>query len=148
MPYLLQVRGQAGESLFTVDIPADLIVAEPVDLTVAPTRVSRARDHKLALTVANRSPQPAALRVQFAPPEAAKVTPPEIAVDVPAAGTSEADLTLTLGGNASLGELPIPYTIASEDARFRTDGALTLTVTEALSPGQRVSIQRTATPPA
>ena len=130
MPYLLEVRGKAGEAPFTLAIPTDLRVSAPLSVSVSPKRVFRGEERELTITVANRLKEPAPLRLKFAPPAKASLTPPEITLNVPANGEAEAIVVLALDLTARLGSLRLPYTITSEVPKFNQQGSASLSVSD------------------
>jgi hypothetical protein len=144
MPYLLELRGSAGQTPFTVAVPVDVTVGAAVEVGVAPRRAFRGQERSLAATVTNHLAQAGSLEVRFAPPPKAKVTPADMRIDVPAAGRSEVALSLSLDPDTPIGELRLPFAVSSEDARFNTEGAVSLSVAD---PVPRARVRRVSADP-
>jgi len=145
MPYLLEVSGTVdGDRRFTLNTPVDLFVADPVEVTVAPKRAFRGQERRLVLTLRNRLDRAGAIKVKFAAPAKSKVTPAVVALQLPANGTGDAEVTLALDEFARLGSLRIPYTITSDDESFSMKGHVELAVSD---PVPQATVRRAATPP-
>jgi hypothetical protein len=115
-----------------------------VEVGLLPSRAQRGKDGPLTVTVSNHLGQAGSVRVRLKPPAGAKLTPDEVALDVPPNARAEATVTLVLDRNVALGEMQVPFTVSGTDARFNMDGSLALRVTE---PVPEASIGRAAERP-
>jgi len=145
MPYLLEVRGKVANRPFTIVTPVDLVAVHPLEVAVAPERVVRGQERRLMVTVTNRLKQGGRLRLTFAAPPKAKMTPTALALDVPPQGAAAARVTISVGKFARLGRLRIPYTIMGDSAKFKMNGFIELKVFS--GPLLRVNIKRVGTAP-
>jgi hypothetical protein len=145
MPYLLEIRGKAGDAPFTVAVPVDVQVGTPLNVTVSPTRIFRGMDRRIKVTVSNNLPENVKLTLQLNAPPKVKATPDSVAFDVPGKSASEQPVTMAFDKNVTIGDLRIPYMVRSDDARFNAKGSFELMVSD---PVPQVSIKRAQTPPA
>ena len=144
MPYLLEIRGKAGDAPFTVAVPVDAQVGEPLSVAVTPTRIFRGLDRKLQVKVANNLPENASLTLKFNPPPKVKANPETLSFDVPGKGASVQPATLAFDQAVAMGDLRIPYAVTSSDARFNMKGSFDLLVSD---PVPQLGIKRTPAPP-
>jgi hypothetical protein len=144
MPYLLEIRAKASDAPFTVAVPVDVQVGTPLAVSVAPTRVFRGMERKIKVTVTSSLPENAKLTLQLKVPAKVKAAPDSIAFEIPGKGASEQPLTMVFDKNVTIGDLRIPYTVTSSDARFNVKGSFALLVGD---PVPQLSIKRVPTPP-
>jgi len=144
MPYLLELRGQAHGTPFTVAVPVDVQVGTPLAVEVLPRRAFRGQERRYNVTVKNRLAEGAKVTFQFDPPPKVQVSPEAVPLELPGQGTAEQFVHLTLEQGVAIGDLQLPYRVTSDDARFNTQGSVELTVGD---PVPQASIKRVETPP-
>ena len=140
LPYLLEVRGRADGRPFTIVCPVDVLAGHPLAVAVQPERVVRGQERTLLVTVKNRLQTAGRLLVKFTPPRKTKITPAELKLDVAAKSDAAGQVRISVDQFARLGTLRIPYTIAGDNAKFKTTGFLELSVSG--TPIPRVRIKR------
>ena len=128
MPYLLEARGSANGTPFTIATPVDVEVGAPLEITLLPTRVLRGQVKPLKLSVANRLAEGGQLAVGFLLPAKTTLEPSTWQVPITGQATIERDVTLTLDQNVPIGNLRITYRVTSDDPRFNVRGSIFLSV--------------------
>jgi hypothetical protein len=144
MPYLLELRGQANGTPFTVAVPVDVPAGTPLAVEVLPRRAFRGQERRYNVTVKNRLAEGAKVTFQFDPPPQVQVSPEAVPLELPGQGTAEQFVNLTLEQGVAIGDLQLPYRVTSDDARFNTQGSVELTVGD---PVPQAGIRRAETPP-
>lgn len=145
MPYLITATGNAGAAgEFTIALPVDVMVSDPLTAAAEPTRVFRGKSFRVNLRVGNALAERAVGILKLSPPAKMAVEPSEIALDVAAGSGQDCLVTVTLEPNARLGEQYVEYTIGGPDARIASTGRIALTVSD---PVPHVRISRVPSPP-
>jgi hypothetical protein len=130
LPFLLEVHGQAGTSLFTLSIPVDVAVAAPIEVTIAQPGVVRGRRQTLQLRVLNRLPDTMRATLRFTSPGNVRLDPPTVPLSAAGGATMPVHVELTLDKSVPIGPLRLTYAVESSDPRFRTGAPLLLKVDE------------------
>ena len=144
MPYLLQVNFGAGDGAFSIAVPVDVKVADPLSVRLLPQRVFRGQETKVSVEVTNRLQQAGKVQLKFSPPAKMEMQPAEFDLDLGAEAVVSSPVAIKLAGNARLGEVYMPYQVSSDDARFAMAGKILLKVTE---PVASAAINRLDTAP-
>lgn len=145
LPYLLQLAGKAGDTPFLISTPVDVVVGQPLRMSVQPQRVFRGESRKLMLIVESMLSEPATIRLKLTPPAKTSLDMTEMMLTLPARGTAaQQPIVMTLQPTAFLGEARIGYTLTSDDVRLNAQGTIEITISD---PVPQLPIKRTATPP-
>lgn len=128
LPFLLELQGTRGTIPFTVDVPVDVAVGKPLEVTVPKADVLRGRRQTLELRVVNRLP--AALRgtLRFTLPGNVRLDPPTLSLSAAGDATVPLQVELTLDQSVPIGPLRLTYAVDSLDPRFRVQAPLPLKV--------------------
>ena len=129
LPFLLELRGRAGKTPFTLAIPLDLSVGDSLEMKPVKADVVRGRQQTLNLVVANRFAGPMQATLRFA--AAGKVRIEPVTVPLTAAGRAAipVHVELHLDKSVPIGPLRIDYACESS-TRFRMQAPLWLSVGE------------------
>ncbi len=128
LPFLLEVSGTAAGQPFAIFAPADVVVGASLSAAAAPRRVFRGVATRLQLIVTNQLPEAGRATVTLRPPAGVTAEPAQFELALPPAGSAAQWVTFTLAPSVRIGELSIPWSTASADARLVAQDALLLTV--------------------
>lgn len=142
LPYVAQVVSERDGVRFLTAAPIDVVLAQPLTVEVAPTRVFRGEGRRVALTATGQ--WPAEVTLALKPPAGVTAEPAQVTLNVGPEPTG-ADVMLTLAQSVQLGTLKLPWETASADARYNLSGVLEVGVSE---PVPSVTIERTGAAPA
>ncbi len=126
MPYLLEARGNADGTPFTIATPVNVQVGAPLEVKLLPERVVRGKASPLKLSIANRLAEGGQLAVTFSVPAKTTLEPASWNVSIAGQATVEREVTVTLDQNVPIGELRITYRITGDDPRFNAQGPIFL----------------------
>ena len=145
LPFLLRYAGEAGATPFTISVPVDLVLGSSVEVSLQPQRVFRGLDRKLVLTVSNRLDEAGTVRMKLAPPAKTTLDRTEVSLQLPARGTVQLPLLMTLQATTFLGGTRLGYTLTADNPRFNTAGTVEMIVSD---PVPQLAVKRLTASPA
>jgi hypothetical protein len=147
LPFLIEARGQDPKTKtpFTLYAPVDIVPGTPVSVSVQPLRAFRGQERKLTFTLTNALNEAGTVKVKLTAPPKTTLTPAEFTIALPARGSAQQAVTMSLDPLTRLGDARIGYVITSDKPQFGTLGNLDLTVSD---PVPQLGIKPTVSPPA
>ncbi|HIE52082.1 MAG TPA: hypothetical protein EYP85_10015 [Armatimonadetes bacterium] len=139
LPFLVEIKGRADGSPFTLDLPLDLVLKPPLRVEMASARVFRGGNNQVRLTITNALNETARGTLQLGPHPGIKVEPEGLVFEVPPSGQRVLEATLQVAEETQLGYLTLPFSVRSDNPKVRRSGKVSVLVT---TPVPRVSIQR------
>lgn len=141
LPYVVEARAERNGVQFLSAAPIDVVLAQPLSVQVAPTRVFRGEARRVTLTVTGQ--WPATVTLALKPPTGVTAEPAQVTLTA-GPEPARADVVLTPAESVHLGTLRIPWETTSPDARYNLSGVLEVRVAE---PVPSVTIERTDAAP-
>ncbi len=130
LPYLLRLRATVDRQPVTLCQVVDVTVGQPVEVTVTPQRADRGSETRLTVRLTNRRAEAGEVKLVWAAPRSARLTPAEATVALPAKGTAELPVVLSVDRGASIGQLWLRYQVSAGTPLFASSGVLPVRITE------------------